>query len=142
MTRFKMVVSAHLFLFRDNQVLLARRFNTGYEDGKFSLPAGHVDGNETITQAALREAREEAGVIVKPEHLEFLHVMHRIHDRESIDFFFGCRQWQGEPQICEPDKCDMVKWFEVTELPPNTIPYIKEALDMALNKQVFSQLTK
>jgi hypothetical protein len=32
--RFKVVAAVHLFLIRDGQVLLLRRFNTGYEDGQ------------------------------------------------------------------------------------------------------------
>lgn len=54
MSRFKLPVAVHLFLLRNNRVLLRRRFNTGYEDGSYSVPAGHLDGGETIIQAAMR----------------------------------------------------------------------------------------
>src|SRR4051812_27606999 len=59
---FKMVVAVHLFLLRDDQVLLLRRQNTGYEDGNYSVIAGHVEGGEEIKAAMIREAREEAGI--------------------------------------------------------------------------------
>lgn len=56
---FRYPVAVHLFFIRNRQVLLLRRFNTGYEDGNYSVVAGHVDAGETVTQAAIREAEEE-----------------------------------------------------------------------------------
>ncbi|GAK14365.1 NUDIX domain-containing protein [Geomicrobium sp. JCM 19039] len=58
MPRFKMVVAVHLFLLKDDHVLLLRRYNTGYEDGKFSVVAGHLDGDERVKEAIAREAKE------------------------------------------------------------------------------------
>ncbi len=63
--RTKFPVTVHLLFFRGNQILLARRLNTGYRDGEYSVPAGHLDGNETVIAAGIREAKEEIGVISK-----------------------------------------------------------------------------
>ncbi|TDF93738.1 NUDIX domain-containing protein [Paenibacillus piri] len=43
-------------------VLLLKRQNTGFEDGKWSVDAGRMDGGEEVKAAAIREAKEEAGV--------------------------------------------------------------------------------
>jgi 8-oxo-dGTP pyrophosphatase MutT (NUDIX family) len=65
--RFPLAV--HIFFIRGGTVLLLRRFNTGYEDGNYSVPAGHLEGDETVVQAAIREAREEIGVELRPDEV-------------------------------------------------------------------------
>ena len=127
--RFTMPVAAHLFLLRKNQVLLLRRFNTGYEDGNYSVIAGHVDGAEEIKAAMIREAAEEAGIVIAPEDLAVVGVMHRRANDERIDFFLVARQWRGEITNLEPQKCDQLAWFDLDNLPPNVIAYVRRALE-------------
>jgi ADP-ribose pyrophosphatase YjhB (NUDIX family) len=123
-----MPVAVHLFLFKEGKILLLRRFNTGYEDGNYSIVAGHSDGNEDVKSAMIREAREEAGIEIKPNNIQFAGVMHRKSDDERIDFFFSADSWDGEIVNMEPQKCDDLSWFEIDNLPSNVIPYIKKAI--------------
>ncbi len=109
-------------------MLLLRRFNTGYEDGRYSVPAGHLDGNETVV-AAIREAREEVGVTIAPADLAVVGVMHRKTDAERIDFFAAATRWVGDPHNCEPHKCDHLLWADLDRLPRNVIPYVRRALE-------------
>jgi 8-oxo-dGTP diphosphatase len=128
--RFHFVSAVHLFLWRDGQVLLSRRFNTGYEDGNYSVVAGHLDGDETVVAAAVREAEEEAGIIIAPEDVEVVGVMHRrIGPDERIDFFVSVARWTGTITNREPDRCDDLRWSSPDALPENTIPYIRQALE-------------
>ena len=122
-------VTVHLFFFRENQILLIRRFNTGFADGQYSVPAGHLDGDETVIAAAAREAREEVGVRIEPEHIHYSSVMHRKEGDERIDFFVQIQTWAGELINAEPHKCDEIRWADLNDLPDNTIPYIRRALD-------------
>src|SRR5215218_4652363 len=121
-------VTVHLFFFREDQVLLIRRFNTGFADGQYSVPAGHLDGAETVIAAAAREAEEEVGVRLEAKNIQYSSVMHRREDDERVDFFVHVQQWDGEPVNAEPHKCDDLRWAKLDDLPENTIPYIRRAL--------------
>jgi len=121
-------VAVHLFLQKDNQVLLLRRFNTGYEDGNYSVIAGHIDSGEDVYSAMLREAKEEAGIDISRDNLEIIQVMHRKRDDERIDYFFSCETWVGDVRNMEPDKCDEFLWVDIDKLPNNTIDYIRAAV--------------
>lgn len=143
--RFKLVVAVHLFLIKHGKVLLLRRFNTGYEDGNYSVPAGHIDGGESITTAMQREALEEIGLTIAKEDLEVIHVMHRnpLTDtgstQERIEFFFSAKKFQGKPTIMESDKCDELQWADLDHLPTNVVPYIKAALEAVNHELIFSE---
>ncbi|HMB22105.1 MAG TPA: NUDIX domain-containing protein [Anaerolineales bacterium] len=126
--RTKFPVTVHLLFFRNDQILLLRRFNTGYADGQYSVPAGHLDGGETVLAAARREAEEETGLHLDENDITFSSVMHRIDGDERVDFFVHVRQWQGEPVNAEPDKCDELRWTNLNELPVNIIPYVKQGI--------------
>jgi 8-oxo-dGTP diphosphatase len=126
--RAKFPVTVHLLFFREDQVLLLRRFNTGYADGQYSVPAGHLEGGETVMAAAAREAEEEVGLKIEANNMSFSTVMHRIEDEERVDFFIYVDKWRGEPYNAEPDKCDDLCWVDVNELPQNTVPYVRQAL--------------
>ena len=126
--RVRFPVTVHLFFFREDEVLLLRRFNTGFRDGEYSVPAGHLEGGETVMEAAAREGAEETGVNIQINDLTFSTVMHRIEDDERVDFFFTVNQWEGEPFNAEPDKCDDLRWVSVDALPINTVPYVRQAL--------------
>lgn len=140
---YTVVISSYVIFQRDSKVLLSRRYNTGYRDGEYSLPAGHIKENEFATAAAIREAQEEVGVIVKPEDLISAHIMHRhCGDHERIDFFFTATKWDGELTNKEPEKCDEIAWFALDEFPQNTIPYIRAALEDYRDGNFFSEFTE
>ena len=125
------------------QVLLLRRFNTGFKDGLYSLVAGHVDAGETFTQALVREAREEAGVTINPDLVQVSHVMHRKSDTDSserVDVFFVVRKWEGSVFNCEPGKCDELAWFNLDDLPKNMVEYIRIALENIKDGVVYSEV--
>jgi ADP-ribose pyrophosphatase YjhB (NUDIX family) len=126
--RFRAFVAVHLFLLRGDAILLLRRLNTGYEDGNYSVIAGHLDGGEEVIAAAVREAHEEAGISIWPEDVTVVGVMHRRSDSERIDFFVTVARWEGEIVNREPEKCDDLAWFPLDRLPLNIVPYVRQAI--------------
>mgnify|MGYP001562540710 FL=1 len=134
-----MIASSYLIFVRASKVLLLRRFNTSYEDGKYSLPAGHIEDNESLTAGGAREFFEEIGVRMKPQDLTLVHVMHRKHLDIRMDFFFVADIGNQKPVIREPEKCDDLRWFPLAKLPTNTIPYIRHAITCYQKKIVYSE---
>jgi len=137
--RFTLVVDAHLFLIKDGKILLLLRENTGYEDGKYHVPAGHMDGGEPITNAMIRESKEEIGITIKHKDAKLVHVMHSIDAKERMGFFFEVQNWEGEIKNVEPEKHGDVKWFDLNELPENMVAYAKYAIECYKKGQFLSE---
>ena len=138
----KLIPACHLFLRKENKILLLRRFNTGWQDGKYSVVAGHIEPRETATQCMAREAKEEGDLDITPNDLELVHMMHRISAeemQERFDLFFIPKQWEGTPRIMEPHKCDDLRWFDIDNLPENMVPYVKDAIEHIKNNTPYSE---
>ncbi len=138
-TRFKLILSVYLFFIKDGKILLLRRANTGYEDGNYGVPSGHADGGEPAKEAACREGLEEANVKVDPKTIKPAHFMHRHQEDERFDAFFAVEEWEGEPTNSEPEKCDDLSWFPLDNLPDNTIPYVRQAIERYQKGEPYSE---
>src|SRR3990167_6416156 len=147
-TRFRPYGAVYAVLRREDEVLLLRRHGSKFYDGWYSLPAGHIDGEESLREATVREAKEEIGIDIAPAYLELAHLSHRASNpteeegqaREYIDAYFITTTWQSEPRICEPDKCDELRWVSIHTLPKETIPYIRDVLNHIANGEIYSEI--
>lgn len=137
--RHTLVGDVHLLLINSTgEVLFGQRQNTGYEDGAWHLPSGHLEAGESVIAALIREAREEIGVTIAEQEVEFAHVMHNSSGGGRVAFFFVVRSWAGEPENREPDKCSRVDWFSPSNLPYDLIPYCRAALEWIAANHCFS----
>jgi 8-oxo-dGTP pyrophosphatase MutT (NUDIX family) len=127
--RHQVTVDVHLLLTDADQVLFGRRCNTGFADGSWHLPSGHLEAGESVFAALVREAHEEIGVAIDEADIEFVHVMHNSSSGGRAAFFFRVRRWVGEPVNMEPDKCDALAWYPLDALPDGMIDYCRVALD-------------
>ena len=125
-----LVPASYLFLLDPaRRVLLQLRSGTGFMDGYWAAAAaGHVDAGESAAQAAVREAREELGIIVDPADLHPLTTVHRNQLEGSaidqrVDFYFTASNWSGEPTLMEPGKSAGLDWFPLTDLPLPVVPH-------------------
>lgn len=140
--RHKVVPAVYMVLRRGNEVLLLKRANTDYMDGYYGLPAGHLDGGEPATAAAVREAEEEIGVVIDPADLKLAQTAHRQSeegDHERIDLFFEVKKWHGEPRNAEPEKCSEIGWYPLKQLPENTIPLVHAVLENVARGEIYSE---
>ena len=137
MSRFKSISEVHLILRDEDKILMLRRYKTGYEDGNYSLIAGHVEAGECYRSAIIREAYEEANITIKSADIKFVHIMHRKADQERTSLFFEAIDWVGIIKNNEPDKCDDLSWFK--SVPHNTVPYIDSALKHIARNEFYSE---
>jgi 8-oxo-dGTP pyrophosphatase MutT (NUDIX family) len=115
---------------KNGRVLFLRRFNTGWGDGKYTLPAGHVDSGESIFSAVARELKEEVGININSDEVRFVHVMQRKSDAPYFDFYFEIRKWTGVPKNMELGKCDDLVWIKLSELAKySVLNNVKDALN-------------
>jgi len=77
LVRARFPVTVHLFFFREDRILLLRRFNTGYRDGEYSVPAGHLDEGQdwaalqSQARKAVLDRLAKAGMPDIEAHLKF-----------------------------------------------------------------------
>jgi 8-oxo-dGTP diphosphatase len=137
--RHKVTGDVHLVLVnRAGEILFGQRQNTGYEDGAWHLPSGHLEADESVVAALIREAKEEVGVIIQSHEVTFTHVMHNSSSGGRVAFFFTVQRWTGVPENLEPDKCSGLRWFPLGDLPDHLIPYCRAALESINAEQPFS----
>ncbi|MCZ7461226.1 NUDIX hydrolase [Streptomyces sp. WMMC940] len=130
--RHSEVVDVHLVLRRGDEVLLARRAGTGYGDGLWNGPSGHVEDGEDVRAAMVREAREEIGVEFAPEDLRVALVMqHRgPGDPPRTGWFFEADgTGGGEPYNREPHKCSELAWHPLAALPDDMVAYCRAGFE-------------
>ncbi|WP_203182258.1 NUDIX domain-containing protein [Streptomyces pratensis] len=101
----------------DRVVLLQRGENAKFARGLWDLPVGKSEPGEPITETAVRELREETGLIVEPEALRVAHIIHGSWGVEAPNGFltvvFATHEWAGEPENREPRKHAQVRWTDV-----------------------------
>ena len=122
-------LASYCMIRANDTILVQRRFNTGYLDGHWALPSGHVIDDEDALAAASRELLEETSLIVKVDDWRFVCAMHRRTDRTIVDLFFTTDRFFGTPRICEPAKYDGLAFYPMNALPHPLAGYIGVALD-------------
>jgi len=138
--RFKAIMGVFAVFVRDNKILLARRCNTSFADGSYSLPAGHLEPGESLAAGMIRELEEEVGVKVEAAQLNIVHVQsYNAEDGHRIHVYFQVMPPYGEPQNKEPEKCDDLSWFPLDALPENTLPYVRAILERIQQGKMYSE---
>ena len=135
--------AVYLVFEKGDKVLLSHRINSGYHDGEYGVPTGHIDEGEPASGAAIRKAREETGIRLRMSELRLAHVMHRSSNEDKtadyIDFYFLVMNFPGEAVNKVPNKCDELRWTQWNKLPQNTVPEVRFALECIQRDKVYSE---
>lgn len=131
------LVGVGAIILENDRVLLVKRAHPPIQ-GQWSIPGGVLEVGELVREAAVREAREETGLIVEPGAL--LGVFDRVlRDAEKrvhyhyvlIDFL--CKIVGGDLRAAS-DAAE-VRWFRHHELPPlNLAQDTQEVIEKAFEK--------
>jgi 8-oxo-dGTP diphosphatase len=103
----------------EGKLLLAKRGpKARNERGLWEFPGGAVEFGDTLRDSLIREIKEEYGVTIAVGDL--LTVTDHILPEENqhwVSPSYICRVVEGEPTILEPEKCSMIGWFALDEIP-------------------------
>lgn len=128
---------------KGEEILLQKRKNTGYMDGYYDLSAsGHVEKGEPMTRTLIREAKEEIGIDIMPEDIEFVTMMHtktQATGQVYYNGFFKVIKYKKEIKINEPEKCEELKWCKLNELPKNILQDRLQAIKNYMINKSYSE---
>lgn len=119
-------VSAVFILQQNDRFLFLKR--TDKFNGWYLLPGGHVDEGERVLEAGVRELKEELGVVVHPQDLQFILLK---PSKDYINIFFRVKKWHGIPQNIEKEKHADMAWLELSH--PNIYPEVVNELKNIIN---------
>ncbi|MGC1177375.1 MAG: NUDIX domain-containing protein [Candidatus Saccharimonadales bacterium] len=123
-------VAVYILIEREDKYLFVKRANTKWRNDWYGLISGKVEKGESSRKAALREAKEEAGVDVAETYLKHILTMHRNEDGGTwIDLVFEAEKYEGEPYNAEPESHSEAIWLDPNSIPDNVIPSTRFMLE-------------
>ncbi len=133
----KVLIKVRLILYYKGQILLLRQ--TKPNGGNYTLVGGTVESTETAPQALIREAYEEAGVVLKEKDLQLVHVLQKVKNGEQrITLYFKTYRWEGQLMAKEVHKFKECEWFDLDELPKNLTQTVRHVLQNYRDGVMFS----
>ncbi|MFB6988727.1 NUDIX domain-containing protein [Streptomyces sp. NPDC056304] len=137
------IVGVHLYLEDTHgRILLGLRHpDSAYAGNTWHFLAGHCEREEAVS-CLIREAREEAGLIIEPDAVELVHLVHLVDSpsaRPRIGLIFRARTWSGTPTVLEPDRCVEWRFWNPEDLPSDIVPCARQAIEGVLAGRLYSQ---
>ncbi|WP_328485958.1 NUDIX hydrolase [Streptomyces zaomyceticus] len=137
-------VGVHLHIQDDEgRVLLGLRHpESRYAGDTWHYLAGRCE-QESAIDCLIREAREEAGLVIDPADVELVHLVHVVDTpggQPLMQLVFRARRWEGTPEVREPDKCLTWQWWPPHELPDRIVSYTRTAITAIAEGSPYSQL--
>ena len=141
MTKLKVSLKVRLILYHKGKILLLRQ--TKPNGGNYTLVGGNIEQKEFAKETLIREAYEEAGILLKQRNLQLVHVMHKLKKGEQrIIMYFKAYKWDGELRARETNKFKDAEWFSLDKLPPNLTVTVRQVLNKYKKGSSYSELTE
>ncbi len=122
-------VVVHTMLVRGADVFLLLRAHTGFMDGYYALPGGHQHQGESVSEAAMREVREETGVVLASVNPRCV-LPYRSGSHQGLNFVFEATDFVDEPIVNEPELFAACCWARKTDLPQPAPPWLEAVMTM------------
>lgn len=134
-------IASYLILRKDDKIAFVLRSNTSWMNDYYGLVSGKVEKGESYLQAAVREGKEEAGVVIDQKDLSHVLTMHRLEgeDNHWVDVFFEPSKYEGEPYNAEPHMHSALAWLDPKNLPENVIPSVRFAIEQIEKGNVYCE---
>lgn len=103
-------------------------------DGLWDFPGGGLKGNETLDEAAVREVREEVGIILSPKELVNLGTFEVKKDQVlfKIDLFAeAVSSMHIKKRLIEISEAE---WFPLSKLPSDRANHVEESVQQWRNR--------
>ena len=117
------------------EYLLLESQNKGHFWG---FPKGHVEGEESLAETAIREIKEETNLNIKKENLKIFNIFsgeeqHHIYPNKDevyfVNIIFETNIYNGEI-VCDYESYEL-KFFDIDKLPSNiTKPFESVSKDL------------
>lgn len=132
-----------MILNSDDQVLLGLRHEEAekadselHGEGTWTMPGGKLDFHEGLKNCVERETKEENGLDLN--NLKLVSVTNdTVHDNHFVTIGFLCKDFEGEPEVREPDQIVRWKWFDLKDLPENMFPPSRKIVDNYLSGSIY-----
>lgn len=110
-------VGVGVIVLREGLVLLGQR-RGAHGAGTWALPGGHLEFGETVERCAVREVREETGLVVQVlGRGPYTSDLFAAEGRHYVTLFVLAHAPLGEAELREPAKCAAWRWCRWGELP-------------------------
>ena len=137
MERDKFFIGVNALIIRDNKLLIGKRKNS-FGAGEYGLPGGHFEDNERLDESLYRELLEETGLVCK--NLTFSNIVNcpGTHGH-YIMIGFVVSDFEGEPKLMEPEKCEGWEWIPLDSLPENIFRTHKAQIETYIKNLNYSE---
>jgi ADP-ribose pyrophosphatase YjhB (NUDIX family) len=118
---------AIVFTFEDKVLFTVR--NVDPDKGKWDLPGGFIDPNETAEEAACREIKEELGIEISTSDLKYIttspnNYLYKNVPYRTMDIFYECPMKSDVITINAEDEIQELIWVKRSEIELNQIGFV------------------